>query len=147
MLKEVNTNEDIKIFGTYKLELIKLHQKYANNLGLVDNFVDNYSYDDAIKNINEENYFEYLISYNNKNIGVLEYKIIKSDIDNEEIIYIDNIYIKQEYRGLGIGKNIINELKKQGKRIELECWYGMPANYLYRSLGMKELKTRYMMDK
>ena len=37
-------------------------------------------------------------------------------------------------------------LKTLNYRIELECWYEMPANNLYKSLGMRKIKTRYMMD-
>ena len=47
---------------------------------------------------------------------------------------------------MGLGKKVINELRKMQYRIELECWYNMPANDLYKSLGAKEIKTRYMFD-
>ena len=30
-LKKVNSNNDIKTFGEYKVELIKFHQEYAEN--------------------------------------------------------------------------------------------------------------------
>ena len=74
----------------------------------------------------------------------MEYKIEKSEIDNKEILYLKNIFIKEEYRGKGFGKKVINELKKLNYRIELECWYGMPANKFYQELGFENLKTRYM---
>ena len=31
-LKEVNSNNEIKTFGKYKVELIKFHQEYAEKL-------------------------------------------------------------------------------------------------------------------
>ena len=43
-LKEVNSNNDIKTFGEYKVELIKFHQEYAEKLGLFDKVVDNYNF-------------------------------------------------------------------------------------------------------
>ena len=49
--KEVNSNNDIKIFGEYKVELIKFHQEYAEKLGLFDKVVDNYNFNDAIRHI------------------------------------------------------------------------------------------------
>lgn len=45
-----------------------------------------------------------------------------------------------------IDKKVIESLRKLNYRIELECWYGMPVNNLYKSLGMKEIKTRYMLN-
>lgn len=145
MLREVKTPEEIKKFGKYKLELIKYHQQYANKLGLYDEKVDKYTYEDAVRHIGEENYYQFLIIYNDNEVGILEYEIKKSDIDNKDILYIKNIYIDESFRGNGIGKQIINELKQLNYRIELECWYGMPANELYKSLGMKEIKVRYML--
>ena len=71
---------------------------------------------------------------------------MKSEIDNKEILYIKDIYIKETDRGLGIGKQVISELRKKKYRIELECWYGMPSNDMYKSMGAKEIKTRYMFE-
>lgn len=146
MLKEVKTEQEIKLFGKYKVDLIKYHQQYANKLGLQDQMVDKYNYNDAIRHIGEKNYYQFLIINNDKGVGILEYQITKSDIDKKDIIYIKNIYIEESFRGIGLGKKVINELRKMKYRIELECWYNMPANDLYKSLGAKEIKTRYMFD-
>lgn len=146
MLKEVKNEEEIKLFGKYKVDLIKYHQQYANKLGLQDQIVDQYNYDDAIRHIGENNYYQFLIINNNKEVGILEYQITKSDIDKKDIIYIKNIYIEESFRGMGLGKKVINELRKMQYRIELECWYGMPSNELYKSLGAKEIKTRYILE-
>ena len=146
MLKKLENQEEIKEFGRYKVELIKEHQCYANNLGLHDMVVDKYNINDALRHINQENYYQFLIINNKQSIGMLEYKIENSEIDNKEILYLKDIYIKKEYRGKGLGKEALNELKKLNHRIELECWYGMPANNFYKAFGFKELKTRYMID-
>lgn len=145
MLKEVKNEKEIKLFGKYKVDLIKYHQQYANKLGLQDLMVDKYNYDDAIRHIGENNYYQFLI-INNKEVGILEYQITKSDIDKKDIIYIKNIYIEESFRDRGLGKKVINELRKMQYRIELECWYGMPSNELYKSLGAKEIKTRYILE-
>lgn len=146
MLKKLENQEEIKEFGKYKVELIKEHQHYANNLNLYDMVVDKYNIKDALKNINEKNYYQFLIINDNQTIGILEYKIEKSEIDNKEILYLKDIYIKKEFRNKGIGKKVLNELRKLNYRIELECWYNMPANNFYKTFGFKELKTRYMLD-
>ena len=142
-LKEVNNDKDIEVFGKYKVELVKYHQQYAQKLGLFDSVVDNYSYEDAIRHINEEGYFQFLIELDNETVGIMEYQITDSIIDKKKILYIKKLYIKDNFRGKGIGKKVIESLKKLNYRIELECWYGMPANNLYKSL---EIKTRYMLN-
>ena len=145
-LKEVNSNNDIKTFGEYKVELIKFHQEYAEKLGLFDKVVDNYNFNDVIRHIKQKGFFQFLIQIENKTVGIIEYQITKSDIDQKKILYIKNIYIDNNFRGKGVGKEVINLIKTLNYRIELECWYGIPANNLYKSLGMKEIKTRYMMN-
>ena len=146
MLKKVEEKNDIQTFGKYKVDLIKYHQQYANKLGLFDEVVEKYDFNDAIKNVGKDGFYQFLIMNNDKEVGILEYQITKSDIDKKDIIYIKNIYIEESYRGIGLGKKVINELRKMQYRIELECWYDMPANDLYKSLGAKEIKTRYMFD-
>jgi len=146
MLKKVEEKNDIQTFGKYKVDLIKYHQQYANKLGLFDEVVEKYDFNDAIKNVGKDGFYQFLIMNNDKEVGILEYQITKSDIDKKDIIYIKNIYIEESFRGIGLGKKVINELRKMKYRIELECWYNMPANDLYKSLGAKEIKTRYMFD-
>ena len=157
MLKKLENHKEIKEFGRYKVELIKEHQYYANNLGLQDMVVDKYNINYALRHIGKKNYYQFLIIHifpwiffiitnNKQSIGMVEYKIENSKIDNKEILYLKDIYIKKEFRGKGLGREVLNELKKLNHRIELECWYGMPANNFYKSFGFKELKTRYMID-
>lgn len=146
MLKEIQNHNEIEEFGKYKVDLIKEHQYYANKLGLYDMVVDKYNINDALRHIDEKNYNQFLIVNDNQTIGIVEYKIDKSEIDNKEILYLKNIYIKKEFRSKGLGREVLNELKKLNYRIELECWYGMPANNFYKSFGFKELKTRYMIE-
>lgn len=145
MLKKVETNEDIRQFGEYKVQLIKYHQQYANQLGLRDEAVEKYSFADAIRHIGKSDYYQFLIMVENSPIGILEYQITNSDIDGAKILYLKNIYIEASARGQGIGTQIVTELKEIGYRIELECWYGMPSNILYKELGAKEIKTRYIL--
>ena len=146
MLKKVQNYNETEEFGKYKMDLIKEHQYYANKLGLYDMVVDKYNINDALRHIGQKNYYQFLIMHDNQSIGMVEYKIEKSEIDNGDILYLKDIYIKKEFRGIGFGRKVFNVLKKLKYRIELECWYSMPANNFYKSLGGKELKTRYMID-
>ena len=145
-LKKVKTEEEINVFVNFKIELVKYHEQFASIIGLEDDVVKNYDRKDAMKTIGKSNYYQFLIEYNNKDIGLLEYQMKKSKIDNQKILYIKKLFISDKYRGKGIGKAIMNELKKKKYRIELECWYNMPSNEFYKSLGMKEIKTCYMLD-
>ena len=146
LLKKIECDNDIEMFGKYKVQLIKFHQQYAQKLGLFDIVVDNYNYDDAIRHVNKKGYFQFLIQAGNEIVGIIEYQIIKSDIDKKKILYVKDFYIDEIFRGKGIGKEVMKLLKKLNYRIELECWYEMPANNLYKSLGMRVIKTRYMME-
>lgn len=145
-LKKIKTEEEIAKFINFKIELVKYHEPFASKIGLEDDVVKNYNRKDAMKTIGKSNYYQFLIEYNKEDIGLLEYQIKKSKIDKQKILYIKKLYITEKYRGKGIGKDIIGELKKKKYRIELECWYNMPSNNFYKSLGMKEIKTHYMLD-
>lgn len=145
LLKKVETNDDIKQFGKLKVELIKYHQQYANHLGLQDEIVEKYSYEDAVRNVGKPDYCQFLIMDKDNPIGIMEYQFVDSDIDSTKILYLKNMYVKASKRGKGVGTQIITELKKLGYRIELKCWYGMPSNRMYRNLGAKEVKTHYML--
>ena len=100
MLQELKTKEDIELFAKYKVDLIKLHQEYAKKLGLFDNKVDSYNKDNAIKNLNQKNLYQFLIK----------------------------------------------ELQNKHYRIALECCNEMPTNYFYETLGMKNMKTNYILE-
>lgn len=100
--------------------------------------VDKYNINDALRHINQDKYYQFLIINNKQSAGIVEYKLENLEIDNKEILYLKDIYIKKEFRGKGLGREVLNELKKLNYRIELECWYGMPANNFYKSFRFKE---------
>lgn len=146
-LKPLINESDVNLFIDYKLKEIKYHQYYANLIGLNDEKVNTYSSKDAVRNIGKENYFQNLICVNDEIVGIVEYCLMKSEIDEKEIIYLKNIYINEENRHKGYAEKVLNFIKdKNNKRIELECWYNIPAKNLYKKLGMKEIKTRYMWE-
>lgn len=143
--KELKTESDISLFGELKCRLMKEHQKYANKLGIYDKYVDEYTCSRAIRHIDEEGFTEYLILHNNKPIGILETQLIVSEIDNENVLFITSFYIVPEERGQGIGTKVMKDvIDNSPYRIELECWYEMPANKLYERLGMKPIMKYYM---
>lgn len=48
----------------------------------------------------------------------------------------------------GIAEYVLRRLFDEYKdtRVELECWYEMPANKLYKKLKMHKLVTRYFIN-
>ena len=71
MLKKVEEKNDIQTFGKYKVDLIKYHQQYANKLGLFDEVVEKYDFNDAIKNVGKDGFYQFLIMNNYKEVGIL----------------------------------------------------------------------------
>ena len=106
MLKKVQNYNETEEFGKYKMDLIKEHQYYANKLGLYDMVVDKYNINDALRHIGKKNYYQFLIMHDNQSIGMVEYKIEKSEIDNRDILYLKDIYIKNFFRCSIFLKNV-----------------------------------------
>ncbi len=87
-----------------------------------------------------------------------KYKIILVDekiagaylvVDDEMGKKLDEIFIEEEYRGQGIGKSIINEIKAKSDVVTLWVYKrNERAIKLYKSLGFivdKSTETRYFM--
>lgn len=83
--------------------------------------------------------------------GIATLKEKSGMITGFKTAYIDDIFVRREYRRNGYAKKIFNELehraKEQGaKRIDLMVWaFNEPALALYQSLGMKP--QRYIFEK
>lgn len=75
--------------------------------------------------------------------GIATIKEKSGMIPNFKTAYIDDIFVRSEYRHQGLAKRIFEDLerraKEQGaKRIDLMVWaFNEPALSLYQSLGMK----------
>lgn len=72
-LKKLSSKSDIDLFAKYKVELIKSHQQYAQEIGLSDQKVKDYDEKDAIRHIGKNNYYQFIIVYK---IMVLKYSNI-----------------------------------------------------------------------
>ena len=95
---------------------------------------------------NKEKYI--LVAEENKTIyGVLIYKIkkIQNNINLKDCtnIWIDEICVDEKYRSQGIGKLLINEIKRIAKKlkynkIELNCWeFNERARKFYKENGFE----------
>lgn len=93
--------------------------------------------------------FEYakIIIYNSLEVGLL--KVVKEG----PVWDLVQIQLSSSYRGLGLGKSIINGVLKeafsQNASVKLSVFKGNPAKKLYESLGFKtylETETAYEMQ-
>jgi ribosomal protein S18 acetylase RimI-like enzyme len=96
------------------------------------------------KEANDENTLLYRIIYNQKPVGILKFTINASTgtFSEEEALYIDKIYILNEYSGKGIGKKalqfVILRAKEIGKTIVwLDSMQKGPALNFYLKNGFE----------
>lgn len=134
------------------------------NNGLLDIYVEGYNYHacgrpDIFLNLSNEemkndllNHFErekiIVILDNKKIVGYLSYVIKKHHTSKLDI---DQIVIKEEYRRMGFGKELMDEAKKiaminKCDRIELNCWlFNESALKMYEHLGFQKQRIMYEM--
>lgn len=136
-------------FKSIYKQLIDEHQIYAHNLGLHDSVVENYDISklDSVENPHLMNYkIKMVKDHHSIYVGVLRIELMFTDIysPNNKYCYIHGLKVTTENHQ-GVATMILDSLKEIFGAIELECWYDMPANYLYNKLG-KKLYTRYRID-
>ena len=131
------TKEDIDLLIKYKLSTILEYAKELskNELAKIKNYVN----DNVPKEINDYK----IIVVNNKIVGA----ILVSNY--EDGILLDEIYLKENYRNLGIGSNLIKRVLDNNKIVYLWVYKdNIKALNLYKRLGfhiLEETETRYKM--
>ena len=86
-----------------------------------------------------------LIEFNNEIIGYIIYFFNFSTFVGKEGIYLEDLYLKPEYRGNGIGKKsfeLLAQIAKEHKceRIEWTCLnWNEPSLKFYKSIGAKQM--------
>ncbi len=130
-------NEDKELLISYKLATIFA---YANNLDKKEiDKINNY----VLESIKEEINDYKVIEIDSKVIGSL---LVRNE--NNEVL-LDEIYIEDKYRGLGIGSKLIREILSKHSVVYLWVYKeNAEAIKLYSSLGFKvieETETRYRM--
>lgn len=86
-----------------------------------------------------------LIELDNKAIGYIVYFFNYSTFVGREGLYIEDLYIKPEYRGQGIGKKsfeLLVHIAKENKceRLEWTCLdWNEPSLKFYKSIGSKQM--------
>lgn len=104
----------------------------------------------AFREVNNFSKDEFYVAENQKNIlGFIASSIAS---DNKEKSYINELWIKPEYQGKGIGKALVNFIedfyKKKGiKIIRLLTKKNSKAFGFYKKINYKEYKSLVFMDK
>ncbi|MCR1809200.1 GNAT family N-acetyltransferase [Haploplasma modicum] len=96
-----------------------------------------------------------IITHNNIDVGFALYFYNFSTFVTKPGLYLEDIFILEEYRGLGLGKNVFNYLVKKAKAEELERieWvcldWNLPSIKFYEKLGARKMDdwTVFRLDK
>lgn len=87
------------------------------------------------------NEFYYKILKEEQMIGFVGLDLKDDEILNLHTLYIYRLYIDENYRNLGIGESVINQLiqiaKDMGRDLELDVYGDNPAIHLYERMGFK----------
>lgn len=145
-LKLVDVSKENEQYYIEKIvNLVKYHKQYAEKMGIFDRVIVNYSNVDAVKHFNDPFYRHFLILNDKKPCGVLQIKIKQSSFDNNQSLHICKIWSEESISG--VLRFVINKLKElfpEVNSLELECWYDLPANEIYKHLGFQCFCKNYV---
>jgi N-acetylglutamate synthase-like GNAT family acetyltransferase len=142
---EVKNKLQLQLFVEFKIKLMDEINIAALKLGFKDKKLQNYTIDQAQKSTEMKDNF--LISYKDNYIGNFQVSIRESLCEIKEVVYLHNVYIKEPYRNLGIGRDIINYISTSYKKpIECECWYEMDSLNFFKNLGFFKVRITFYSD-
>ena len=135
------------------------------NNGLLQSYIDGYKFhqngrpdifsitsDEELENklLKDIDRLNIIVALNeNEVVGYIAYEIKEK---SSKILYIDQLAIRDEFRKQGIGRILMEEVKKIGieincKRIEFNCWmFNENALAIYDHLGYKKQRIMYEMN-
>ena len=111
MLEKIKYNDREKINNFIKFSTLFFREYYSpimpdNDISVLENF----NKEEIIsKEIKEKRYFDYLINYNNQNIGSVSFE------NTENTLNILQIYLLKKYRKQKLSHEIIKEIKEYAK--------------------------------
>ena len=116
--------EDLRELQKIGIESYIPHYSYLWKTGGLDWYLEGCFGDEFLKNeIADKNVEYYIISSEDKNIGILKFVLHKplpnSDIENA--LYLEKIYFIPEWTGKGIGRELINFTFDRAKELNRDC--------------------------
>lgn len=143
-IKQVYDKEDLLILGNLKMDLMQYHLKYAIQIGINDKELLQYTLEQSLSTTPLRDNFIFL--EDGEIVGMAQVEEQISAVDDTPILFVHSIYIRPDVRHVGIGGGFLRYLcRRYKKRIECECWYGIPASTLYEKAGFKPMVTRYVL--
>lgn len=143
-IQKVQSEEDIQIFTSLKIELAKYHEQYACMQGILDSEIVHYNKESVYQNIFTRE--SYLLKVREKVVGILQFEKQISEIDNNPILYVHALYFSEQYQNKAWGIYVLKYLcNTYNMRIECSCWYDIPALKIYEKIGFKRMFTRYIL--
>jgi len=134
---KITTEEDIPVI-LYFIKQIAIYEKMLDKVTATEESLK--------KSIFENNRAEaLLIEFNNEVIGYIIYFFNFSTFVGREGLYLEDLYIKPEYRGNGIGKKsfeVLVNIAKENKceRLEWVCLeWNEPSLKFYKNIGAKQM--------
>lgn len=143
-IREVHTYDELLAVGRLKIELMNYHIEYAEKMGIHDSEISAYTLEKALSTATSR--VSYLFLRNRETVGMAQVEEQISQTDQVPILFVHSIYIRPGARNQSIGGIFLRHLiRKYHKRIECECWYGIPATLLYQKAGFQPMMTRYVL--
>lgn len=131
------TSGKLEEFIEMHIDEIKYHANYSRKMGIIDKFCENYSREDVMLSIQKHDSF--LIEDNKSNIlGFIQYNEFNF-LNKGNGVFINNLFVKEEYRGKGIASAVLNFTSDKFDEVMLEAHYNLPATRLYETLGFIEV--------
>ena len=143
-IREATINDLDKGLLNVFIEGYRFHQNGRPDI--FSNISDETLKDDLIKNF--ETLLTIVILDNDAIVGYLSYKIKER---RTKKLYIDQLVIIEKYRGKGLGKKLMDEvkniaIKNNCDRIELDCWmFNENALSMYEHIGFNRQRIIYEM--
>ena len=119
------------------IKFMHLHYQEGLKIGIDDPYAKDYD-ERKFSECHDDSEDFFLIKIDDKNVGFLS--IIDSYYD-ESVIVLLSLYILEEYRENGYATKAIQELKRlTEKQLDIQVWYGLPAENLYKKMGKEVAK-------
>ena len=133
--------KDIELAAQYLKNLIDIHNSYKKRLGYS---VEEYTFDEAVRYLKRKDRCCRFIKHREYGIvGLVIYSYRRSSLDGE-CLYINRLYLEEEYRGKGIGTQVIDKIVSSTViPVELSCYFELEAHEFYKKLGFTPIKTVY----
>ncbi len=146
VLSPLLSKTEEEMFLRAKVQLIQYHYCYALACGIDDSEIRDYDLLSARNSmIGRENF---LVKLDNIPVGMVQYQITKSALDDANIVFVHSLYIFDDFQNKGIAYWLLRQLflMYANHRIECECWYNIPAEVQYEKIGFRTLYSRLFIN-